>query len=119
QFQRGLRQLEEEGATQVLHAAGHVRRQPIAAVVGELQFDVVLARLKDEYGVEARIERLPYAHARWVEGPPQAMERIALPSRDGMRCIDRHNHTVLLFESSWALQYCQKENPDLTFTEMS
>ncbi len=119
QFQKGLRQLEEEGATQVLHAAGHVRRQPIAAVVGELQFDVVLARLKDEYGVEARIERLPYAHARWVEGPPQAMERIVLPSRDGMRCIDRHDRTVLLFESTWALQYCQKENPDLTFTKMS
>ena len=67
QFQRGLSQLEEEGAVQIFNDPSGLRREPILGVVGELQFDVVLSRLHDEYGVDARIERAPYECARWVE----------------------------------------------------
>jgi peptide chain release factor 3 len=48
QFNRGLLQLEEEGAIQILHAERTQRREPILAAVGELQFDVVVARLREE-----------------------------------------------------------------------
>jgi peptide chain release factor 3 len=58
-FHKGLKQLEEEGVVQVLHAADQMRREPILAAVGELQFDVAEARLRGEYGVEITIERLP------------------------------------------------------------
>jgi len=43
------------------------RREPILGVVGALQFDVVAARLKSEYGVECDIDRLKYSIARWVK----------------------------------------------------
>jgi peptide chain release factor 3 len=46
-----------------LHAADQARREPILAAVGELQFDVIAARLRSEYGVETTIERLPYTCA--------------------------------------------------------
>ena len=118
QFHKGLTQLEEEGAAQVLHAVGDTGSRPILAVVGELQFDVVLARLQEEYGVEARIERLPYTCTRWISGSEAALERLGRPRVGSMRCVDRQNQPVLLFESQWHLDYCRKENPGLTFSEV-
>ncbi|TSA44135.1 MAG: hypothetical protein D4R56_07650, partial [Deltaproteobacteria bacterium] len=34
--------------------------------VGVLQFDVTMARLKSEYGVDASYETIDYAAARWI-----------------------------------------------------
>ncbi len=65
QFNKGLAQLEEEGTIQVLHSEDALRREPIVAAVGELQFDVVLARLEEEYGVTAQVQRLGF-HRRQV-----------------------------------------------------
>ena len=39
----------------------------IVGAVGVLQFDVVVARLKSEYNVEAIYESVNVATARWVE----------------------------------------------------
>jgi peptide chain release factor 3 len=94
-------------------------RRPILAVVGELQFDVVLARLLDEYNVEARLERLPHTCARWISGSDAALERLGRPRGGSLRCTDRRDQPVLLFESQWNLDYCRKENPELVFSEMS
>ncbi|MEX1255080.1 MAG: peptide chain release factor 3 [Dehalococcoidia bacterium] len=118
QFHRGLAQLEEEGAVQVLYNAGGARRDSILGAVGELQFDVVLARLKDEYGVEAQLERLPFTCARWVSGSEDALERLVSSSRGTLRCADRAGRSVLLFRSAWDLEFCQRENPGLAFSEM-
>jgi peptide chain release factor 3 len=43
QFHKGIEQLEEEGAVQVLYPDESYRKEPILAAVGELQFDVVLS----------------------------------------------------------------------------
>ena len=118
QFHKGLAQLEEEGAVQVLHSVGRVRREPILAAVGVLQFDVVLARLREEYGVEARIERVPFALARWVTGPHEAVENLAVSRRGTVRCTDWQGRPVLLFRSTWDLEYCQKDYPEVNFAEV-
>ncbi len=118
QFQKGLTQLEEEGAVQVFYPQGKLRREPVLAAVGELQFEVVLSRLREEYGAAARLERLPYTYARWVAGPAGVIERMALSSSRTLRCTDREDRTVLLFLSKWDLEYCQKQNPDLAFAEV-
>ncbi len=77
-FAKGLALLEEEGAIQVLRPLDHNPRQPILAAVGELQFEVVVARLREEYGVDASIDRLPVSQARWVEGDPEVVARMTL-----------------------------------------
>lgn len=51
---------------------------PILAAVGQLQFDVVLARMKGEYGVDARLEPLPYSLARQV-GPTRWLASTRCP----------------------------------------
>ena len=119
QFHKGLKQLEEEGAVQVLHAEDAHRREPILAAVGELQFDVVLSRLRDEYGVKARVDRLPFACARWVKGEPEVLNQMTLSRRSNRRCRDRQGRPVILFSSVWDLKYTQKENLDVEFLEIA
>ena len=95
------------------------RREPILGVVGALQFDVVAARLKSEYGVECDIDRLKYSIARWVKWPDGATGELKLPTLGVLQAVDRDEHPVLLFESNWELQYCERENPKAKFVATS
>ncbi len=115
QFEEGVRQLEEEGLMQVVFPI-FGRREPILGVVGALQFEVVAARLKSEYGVECDIDRLKYSIARWVKpNEGAATSELKLPTLGVLQAVDREERTVLLFESNWELQYCERENPNVTF----
>jgi peptide chain release factor 3 len=116
-FVKGLAQLEEEGAIQVLWAADQCLHAPILAAIGELQFDVVVARLAEEYGVDASVERLPFTQARWITGDAPAVNRMRWPTQGTMRCQDREGQPVALFASSWELEYCAKHNPGAYFSE--
>ena len=62
---KGLVQLSEEGAVQVFRPLAS--NDLIVGAVGVLQFDVVVARLKAEYRVDAMYEAVNVATARWVE----------------------------------------------------
>ena len=53
---------------QVLYSMDEYRQDPILAAVGQLQFEVVQYRMKDEYGVETTMDPLQYTIARWVGG---------------------------------------------------
>lgn len=117
QFNKGLEQLEEEGAIQVLFFQDSLRREPILAAVGELQFDVVVARLKAEYGVETSVDRLPFTCARWVNCGPKAQDDIIWPISSKL-AYDRDERPVVLFSSDWELEYCQEKNPGITLMEM-
>ncbi len=64
QLERGLRQLAEEGATQVFSRIS--RNELIVGAVGALQFDVVAYRLADEYKADCIYEPLTLYTARWV-----------------------------------------------------
>ncbi|KAB8306099.1 peptide chain release factor 3 [Erwinia endophytica] len=65
QLLKGLVQLSEEGAVQVFRPIHN--NDLIVGAVGVLQFDVVVARLKSEYNVEAIYEAINVSTARWVE----------------------------------------------------
>jgi peptide chain release factor 3 len=64
QLRLGLTQLGEEGAIQVFrpHEGGTI----LVGAIGMLQFEVVLHRLKHEYGVDARLVPTKYQMARWI-----------------------------------------------------
>jgi len=115
QFDEGLKQLEEEGLMQVLFPQ-HGPREPILGVVGELQFDVIATRLKNEYNVTCEVHRLNYVAARWVLADAEAVDRMQIPLQGVQRATDRHGHPVLLFASQWDLDYTQKQNPSVTLS---
>ena len=110
QFHRGLEQLEQEGAIQVLVSADPGPRQHVLAAVGELQFDVVVARLGAEYGVQSVAERLPYRLARWVVGEPAAIADAYWPFGGVMRLRDRDDRLIVLFQSERDASYCAEKN---------
>ena len=115
QFQKGLAQLEEEGVMQVLSPHEGLRSEPILAVVGELQFDVMQSRLESEYNVETTVVALPYKLARWVDRDVHDVAmKMNLPSRSKI-ATDSAGRAVVLFSSQWELDYAEKENPGVTF----
>jgi peptide chain release factor 3 len=115
QFLRGLEGIEEEGGIQLLYPVDSHRREPILAAVGQLQFDVVRARLEAEYGVETRLEPLSYEHARWVRADPQTLVTLG-NSRGRLRCEDRDGQQVVLFSTRWDLNYAVENFPTVEFS---
>ncbi len=114
-FLRGLEQLQQEGAVQILHRPAAARREPVLAAVGRLQFDVVCFRLKAEYGVEVRLDPLPYSVARWIAGPEA--EVAAFQPWGVLRCEDGEGRPVALFPNERELAYLAGEHPRLRFVE--
>lgn len=75
QLLKGLVQLSEEGAVQVFRPI--LNNDLIVGAVGVLQFDVVVSRLKHEYGVDASYENIPVTTARWLTSDdPKALEEL-------------------------------------------
>jgi peptide chain release factor 3 len=111
-FQKGVAQLEEEGAVQILRPVDAATQEPILAAVGQLQFEVVQFRLNSEYGVETRLEPLPFMAARWVSEGWDAL-RSAERLYDVYTARDRFEQPVLLFRSDWHLRRAEESNPEL------
>ncbi len=114
QLQKGLDQLSEEGVVQIFRQRGFGDKDPILGAVGGLQFEVLQFRLKAEYAVEVKIERLPFIHARWVTG--QGLDPEFFERREDTRCLeDRDGLPVILFKSDWGLRYAQDNYKQLQF----
>ncbi len=110
QLLAGLDQLSEEGAIQVFRQRGMGDQHLLVGAVGALQFDVLVFRLKSEYGVEIILDRMPFALARWVSGTgydPKHFER-----GESAVCVeDKDGKPIVLFRNEWALGYAQEHMP--------
>jgi peptide chain release factor 3 len=112
QFHKGITELQEEGAIQIMHSSDEFKRDPILAAVGQLQFEVVQFRMQNEYNVETTLEPLPYSLARWVMGGWDALEK-AGTLFNTMVVKDLWGRPVLLFRNEWNMQQIAGEHPDL------
>ncbi|HLI97145.1 MAG TPA: peptide chain release factor 3 [Candidatus Baltobacteraceae bacterium] len=115
-FGKGIAQLREEGAIQVMYPYGSMRTEPILAAVGALQFEVVKYRLESEYNVKTIFTSLPYSVARHVAGDPELIARAQLPSNAKL-VEDWDGRAVALFESEWSLRLAEDWNPNLHFPD--
>ena len=105
-FDKGTLQLIDEGAIQMLKSypeGGDL----IFAAVGQLQFEVMQYRLKDEYGVVTILTPLPYQCSAWILGD---MNTFAKPTNAAL-VQDRQGRPMALFSSQWEKDYCAKQNP--------
>lgn len=103
-FRKGMDQLLDEGAIQALRQRNDDGGGPLLlAAVGQLQFEVVQARLKGEYNVESIMEPLGYSLARWVDGGWDAVEKADADGKlFGIMIVqDRWKRPVLLFRNDW------------------
>ena len=110
-FQKGISQLLDEGAVQALRQRNDDGGGPlILAAVGQLQFEVVQARLKNEYSVDSILEPMNYSLARWAS----SWEAVDKSDADGklfgiMIVQDRWKRPVLLFRNDWKAESLSKE----------
>ena len=112
QFQKGVNELREEGAVQIMYSTDESKREPILAAVGQLQFEVVQFRLRNEYNVESILDPLPYSVARWVGGGWDALEK-AGRLFNTVTVKDSWGRPVLLFKNEWNCQQVEGEHPEL------
>ena len=115
QFQKGLEQLEREGAVQVYWAPDASRNNPVLGAVGELQFDVVMRRLSDEYAVQTLLDMLPHTILRLVVS---ASRDVRLPS-SAMPLVDRDGNGALLFTSEREARYAAESVTGLVLRSVS
>ncbi|MEO1401138.1 MAG: peptide chain release factor 3 [Cyanobacteria bacterium J06635_1] len=116
QFRKGVAELREEGAVQIMYSADESKRDPILAAVGQLQFEVVQFRLKNEYNVDALVDMLPYSVARWVSGGWEALEK-AGRLFNTVTVKDSYGRPVLLFRNEWNCQQVEGEHPELQLSK--
>ena len=78
---------------------------PIVAAVGPLQFEVVQARMLSEYGVEVRLETIPYSCARWAMAGWDEVDAADADNQlySVMQLEDAYGRPVLLFNAEWKM----------------
>ena len=117
QFIKGTEQIAQEGAIQIFKVPGTGMEEVIVGVVGTLQFDVFQYRMRSEYGVELRMEGLPYEHLRFITKSPVADLKDLNLSSDAELLEDYKGNSLLVFSSLWSIDYNIKKNPGLELSE--
>ena len=117
-FRKGVNELREEGAVQILYDIDETKRDPILAAVGQLQLEVVQHRLEHEYGVETRLEPLGYQVARWVTGGWPELEKLGrIFNCKTVR--DAWDRPVLLFKNEWNLNQLNQDHPEFDLSNVA
>ncbi|WP_210396689.1 peptide chain release factor 3 [Motiliproteus sediminis] len=113
QLQKGLQQLSEEGAVQLFQPLKN--NDLILGAVGQLQFEVVVFRLKDEYKVECIYEPISVQTARWVECDDSKMlEEFRRKAHDNLS-VDGGNLLTYLAPTRVNLSLAEERWPDVRF----
>ncbi|MDG1773613.1 MAG: peptide chain release factor 3 [Oceanicoccus sp.] len=112
-LQKGLQQLSEEGSTQVFMPVSNSNL--IVGAVGQLQYEVVAYRLKDEYKVEAIYEPVSVYTARWIECDDEKMLSEFKRKAAENLAIDGGGHLTYLAPTRVNLQLMEERWPDVQF----
>ena len=117
-FRKGVNELREEGAVQILYDKDQSKRDPILAAVGQLQLEVVQHRLVSEYGVETRLEPMGYQVARWVKGGWPALDEVGRIF-NCKTVQDAWLRPVLLFKNEWNLNQLKEDHPEMELNSVA
>lgn len=112
QLLKGLIQLSEEGAVQVFRPL--MNNDLIVGAVGVLQFDVVVARLKAEYNVDALYEHINVNTARWVYGDAKKVDEFRRKTETNL-AYDGGDNLTYIAPTRVNLSLAQERYPDITF----
>jgi peptide chain release factor 3 len=113
QLLKGLIQLSEEGAVQVFRPLQN--NDLIVGAVGVLQFDVVVARLKAEYNVDAIYEGVGVSTARWVySDDARKLDEFRRKAEVNL-ALDGGNNLAYIAPTMINLSLSQERYPDIEF----
>jgi peptide chain release factor 3 len=110
QFRSGISQLDEEGVVQVLRDPDLGDQAPMLAAVGQMQFEVAVHRLEQEFGAPVELSPTNYKVARLTDEASAP----TLRAMSGVRVLQRADGaTLALFESPFWLARVEAEQPDI------
>lgn len=111
QFQRGVKQLDEESVVQILRSDYRGAQSPVLAAVGPMQFDVVTQRLEEEFKSPVALDRLPYQLARRTDADGEQ----TLRGVHGVEVMRRSSDEarLVLISDRWRLGTIERRFPDL------
>lgn len=112
-FDKGVNQLAQEGAIQILSPYDEIG-DTLFAAVGQLQFEVMQYRLLDEYGVETQLTPMPFQCSCWIVGDMTTFQK----STNSLLVRDKHGKPMALFGSLWEKHYVIKQNPHHQFIDL-
>lgn len=112
-MQEALDHLSEEGAIQLFIDPYVGAQDPVIGAIGELQFEVLIRRMQDEYNLDCKLQRMSLSVARW----PRSKTGEAVSELKGNFTMyrDMIDQPVILLEQIWDLNWAQKENPEIEF----
>ena len=116
QFIKGTEQIAQEGAIQIFKIPEAGLEEVIVGVVGTLQFDVFEYRMKNEYGVDLRMEGLPYEHLRVVAQCPCDPKDLVLCTGSAI-LEDFKGRLLVAFGGEWSVGFLTKHNPGLELSD--
>ena len=113
QLQKGLQELGEEGAIQVFETmhGGSL----LLGAVGQLQFEVVAARLQSEYKVDALYDPSSIHTARWLTFPDDTTRRRFEDEQTAAMATDVDDNPVFLATNKYNLQVTMERWPQVEF----
>jgi peptide chain release factor 3 len=114
QLQKGLKELSEEGATQVFMP--QINNDLILGAVGVLQFDVVAFRLQEEYKVECVYEAVNVSTVRWIHCDDERKLAEFKKKAHDQLSLDGGGYLTYLAPSRVNLQIMQERYPDIVFS---
>jgi peptide chain release factor 3 len=116
QLEKGIEQLTDEGVAQLFTQQPGNRK--IIGTVGELQFEVIQYRLKNEYNASCRFDHLSYFKACWMTGDSNKIDEFC---RFRLKDVvfDKDRNRIFLAQTAFVLQMAKSNNPDITFHETS
>ncbi len=117
QFIKGITQISQEGAIQVFKELHIGIEEIVVGVVGVLQFEVLEYRMKNEYNVDIKLERVPYKYVRWIEETEKEAEKLSITSITKI-VKDLKDRDLLLFQSDWAISWALEHNEGLVLSDI-
>jgi len=116
-FRKGLSELIDEGVVQLFRMRNDDGGGPaLLAAVGELQFDVMVDRLKDEYKCDrVSLEPLAFSIAKWATGGWDSVDAADAEGKlFGTQIVqDIYKRPVILFRNEWKAINLADEVPEL------
>ncbi|EPR66722.1 peptide chain release factor 3 [Cyclobacterium qasimii] len=117
QLEKGLQQLMEEGVAQLF--TFEIGSRKVVGTVGQLQFEVIKFRLKNEYNATADFVPMNLYKACWITSTDKKKLDEFIRSKQRHIAKDRNGKLVFMAETKAWLQMVQDNFPEIEFHNTS
>ena len=113
QLEKGLKQLMEEGVAQLF--TFDIGSRKVVGTVGQLQFEVIQFRLKNEYNATVEFAHMNLYKACWISSKDKKQLDEFVRSKNRHIARDREGKLVFMAETKAWLQMVQDNYPEIEF----